>query len=278
MSADPDHMITWASAELRRHYAPEIAALKQRAARNRLRRRVLAGALAAVMLAMGTILSMGWRTVAAPATAPLTLTLADDIRLDLDAGASVKLPLLPWRHRARVVDGEVVFDIRHDDNRPFEVVVGDTRLTDLGTRFLVSRTGDTLSLAVYDGKVMVNTAQGLAAVVTPGHAVNVNRDAITPHPLTDEALAIGWRDGLLIFRDTPLSDVVARLSRYRAQPVQVGDPVLNRLKVNGVFHIADADGALAILQQALPVRVQPESDRTLLLFPATGRTTPPSRR
>lgn len=265
MSVDPDHMTTWTSAELRRHYAPEIAALKRRAARNRLRRRVLAGALAAIMLVTGTTLSMGWRSVTAPATAPLTMTLADDIRLDLDAGASVELPFLPWRHQARVVDGEVVFDIRHDDNRPFEVVVGDTLLTDLGTRFLVSRTGDTLSLAVYDGKVMVNTAQGLAAVVTPGHAVNVNHDAITPRPLTDETLAIGWRDGLLVFRDTPLSDVVARLSRYRTQPIQVGAPVLNRLKVNGVFHIADADSSLAILQQALPVRVQQEAGRILLL-------------
>lgn len=274
MSVDPDQMIAGMGAELRRHYAPEIAALKLRAAQRRRRRRIMAGTLAAAVLAAGATLSFGWRSVAAPATAPLTLILADGIRLDLDAGAAVDIPLLPWRHHARVLRGTVLFDIRHDDARPFHVLSGDARLTDLGTRFLVEH--DPLAVAVYDGKVQVETAQGLAATVSPGHAVTVGRDAITPRPLPDESTT-AWRDGQIMFRDTPLPEVAARLSRYRPLPVRIGDAALNTLRVNGVFRINDLDGALAILEQALPLQARHTPDATILVA-RSGRTAAPALR
>lgn len=234
----------------------------------------MAGTLAAAVLAAGATLSFGWRSVAAPATAPLTLILADGIRMDLDAGAAVDIPLSPWRHQARVQRGTVLFDIRHDDTRPFHVLSGDTRLTDLGTRFLVEQ--EPLAVAVYDGKVQVETTQGLAATVSPGHAVTIGRDAITPRPLPDESTT-AWRDGLLVFRDTPLPEVAARLSRYRALPVRVGDAALNTLRVNGVFRIGDMDGALATLEQALPLQARHGQDATLLLA-RSSRTTAPALR
>lgn len=275
MSVDPDQMMAGVGAELRRHYAPEIAALKLRAARRRRRHRIMAGTLAAAVLAAGATLSLGWRSVAAPATAPLTLMLADDIRVDLDAGAAVELPLVPWRHQARVLRGTVLFDIRHDDARPFHVLSQDARLTDLGTRFLVEH--EPLSVAVYDGKVQVETAQGLAAAISPGHAVAIGHDAITPRPLPDEALTTAWRDGLLRFRDAPLSEVAARLSRYRSLPVRVGDGALNTLRVNGVFRIDDMDGALATLEQALPLQARHTPDATILVARSNRATAPALR-
>lgn len=234
----------------------------------------MAGTLAAAVLAAGVTLSLGWRSVAAPATAPLTLMLADGIRIDLDAGAAVETPLLPWRHQARVLRGTVLFDIRHDDSRPFHVLAGDARLTDLGTRFLVEH--DPLAVAVYDGKVLVETAEGLAATVSPGHAVTIGHDAIVPRPLPDESTT-SWRDGLLKFRDTPLPEVAARLSRYRALPVRIGDASLNTLRVNGVFHIDDLDGALVTLEQALPLRARHDPDATILVA-RSGRATAPTLR
>lgn len=274
MSVDPDQMIAGAGAELRRHYAPEIAALKLRAARRRRRHRIMAGTLAAAVLAAGITLSLGWRSVAAPATAPLTLMLADGIRVDLDAGAAVEIPLLSWRHQARVLRGTVLFDIRHDDTRPFHVLSRDARLTDLGTRFLVKH--DPLSVAVYDGKVLVETAQGLAATVSPGHAVTIGHDAITPRPLPDESTT-AWRDGLLKFRDTPLPEVAAQLSRYRTLPVRVGETTLNTLRVNGVFRIDDMDGALATLEQALPLQARHTPDATILVARSNRATAPALR-
>ena len=274
MSVDPDQMIAGAGAELRRHYAPEITALKRRAAHRRRLYRIMAGMLATVIVAAAGALSFGWRSVTAPPAAPLSLILADGIRVDLDAGAAVDVPLVPWRHQVRVLRGTVAFDIRHDDTRPFQVLVGGCRLSDLGTRFLVEH--DPLSVAVYDGKVLVETAQGLATTVSPGHAVAIGHNAITPRPLPDESTT-AWRDGLLVFRDTPLPEVAARLSRYRPLPVRVGDSSLNTLRVNGVFRIGDMDDALATLEQALPLRVRHDQNATALIAPS-GRTIAPALR
>lgn len=277
MPIDPDQIIADAAPDLRHHYGQEIAALKHRATRRRRRRRASAAAVVLIGAVAATGLATLWRETAAPATAPLSITLADGSRIDLDAGAAVELPLAPWRRQARVLRGEVVFDIRHDDHAPFEVRAAALRLTDLGTRFVVRHVADGTTLAVYDGLVQAETTTGLAAVVKAGHAVAIRADAIVPQPLPDETLATSWRDRRLVFRDTRLGDVAARLSRYGQRPVVLGTPAIASLAVNGTFRLDDIDAALATLEQALPIRVLREADRVVLL-PRAGDNRPATPR
>ena len=71
--------------------------------------------------------------------------------------------------------------------------------------------------------------------------------------------------------------MAARLSRYRSLPVRVGDGALNTLRVNGVFRIDDMDGALATLEQALPLQARHTPDATIRVARSNRATAPALR-
>lgn len=248
---------------LRSHYAAQIDAIKRQARRRRNRRRLWSGTLAVAGCALATIAALGRYDVAAPPDRPLTVALPDGSSLALNAGAAASLPFLPWRRSVRLDRGEALFDIHHDESRPFVVDVGPVTLIDRGTRFLVN--AQSPSVAVFDGEVEAGLAGSPPIRLTAGQAVALRSGTLAPASLPDEAVTTAWRQGRIVLRDAPLSEVVTRLSRYRVVPVELGSPLMSGWKVSGSFRIDDADGALATLEQALPIEVRHETRRIVLV-------------
>jgi transmembrane sensor len=261
-----EQAIAHAARQLRPVYADEIEGLKRRGQRRRVLRRWGTIAVAGLLcLGLGGV-SFGWREVEAGRFTPRTVSLADGSRIDLDANALIRLPLAPWRHEARLIRGEAVFDIVHDDSRPFVVQVGKATLTDLGTRFLVQPlSSDQALVAVFDGRVQVLASGGQDAVLDAGQAAIAADGAVTRTMMPSEGEATAWRQGRLVFRDRPLAQVAAILSRYRPEPVEVLSPAIAELKINGVFHLDDLDGGLRLLEQALPIDVRRRGERVVLV-------------
>lgn len=113
-------------------------------------------------------------------------------------------------------------------------------------------------MAVFEGKVEIGSRTGHHMVLVPGQAARASAQGIANLAMPDEGEATAWRQGRLVFRDTPLDQVALRLSRYRQQPVILGAANLSGLKVSGSFRLDDTEGALKALEVALPVRI---SDR-----------------
>jgi transmembrane sensor len=248
---------------LRSAYAGEIEALKRRGRQRRAVRLASAGLLAAALAVAAGAAQFGWRDISA-GTAPMVVAAAGS-RIHLDAGAAVRLPLAPWRREARLLEGDAVFDVVHDESAPFVVVVGRTRLTDLGTRFMVRTSDSVTRVAVFEGLVEVEPPSGPAGRLAAGEAAAVTAGGVASVPAPDEAEATAWRQGRLVFRDAPLSEVAERISRYRQRPVRVGHPAAAGLKVSGSFRLDDLDGALRTLEHALPVALRDEGEATLLM-------------
>jgi transmembrane sensor len=106
---------------------------------------------------------------------------------------------------------------------------------------------------------------GQDAVLDAGQAAIAAEGAITPTTMLSEGEATAWRQGRLVFRDRPLAQVAAILSRYRPEPVEVLSPAIAELKINGVFHLDDLDGGLRLLEQALPIDVRRRGERVVLV-------------
>ena len=190
-------------------------------------------------------------TVQADGHRPLVVKLGDGSAVTLDAGASAEISRLPWPRRVRLTEGRALFDVAHDDFIPFLVDAGPLHLRDLGTRFLVELRADGTHVAVFDGTVEIDGRLNL----TPGQAVVASTAGITPVAAADEDRAAGWSRGRLVFKDTPLSEVAALLSRYRPTPVRV-EPSVAGLRVSGAFDLTEQNAMLRGLEQVLPVRVR----------------------
>ena len=57
--------------------------------------------------------------------------------------------------------------------------------------------------------------------------------AVTAPARADMEQAMGWREGVLVFRDMPLSEAVAEINRYRPGRIMVLDDALAARRVSG---------------------------------------------
>ncbi|MNN45931.1 fec operon regulator FecR [compost metagenome] len=156
--------------------------------------------------------------------------------------------------RLLLLQGEVLIETARD-GRPFIVESTQGRMRALGTRFSVTQQDGATRLAVFEGAVEIRTADGTSRqVIEAGNQVRFD-SAVIGAPQPADPARQSWRKGILAANDMPLSAFVEELSRYRHGHLGV-DPAVADLRVMGSFPLHDSDRALAMLQSALPVRIQ----------------------
>ena len=85
------------------------------------------------------------------------ITLTDGSTIHLNTRSRVSIRFSATRRAAQLLQGEALFTIQHDPNRPFEVVTGLTVIRDVGTQFDVHRkTSDAAVVTVIQGQVDVS--------------------------------------------------------------------------------------------------------------------------
>lgn len=174
----------------------------------------------------------------------------------------------------RLVDlqqGEAFFDVARDARRPFVVQVGDRRVRAVGTRFSVRRDGPDLQVVVTEGLVQLEAAgpgRALrpAALLPAGSVALAGAGGVLVRAVPQDVAErmVGWQDGMLAFRDTPLADAVAEFNRYNARPILVGDEAVGALRIDGSFRWSNAEGFVRLLEQGFPVRAEYAGDRIVL--------------
>ena len=150
-----------------------------------------------------------------------TLTLADGSKIEVNGGSVVELDDDRPRF-ARLESGEAMFHVVHRDNDPFVIETGSHRIVDLGTAFNVVRRDRQTSVAVSEGIVVYNPDRDNVRMVA-GEGIDASDgDAAPPQVRSVDAATVGgWRNGLLVYADTPLAQVAEDLQRTAGMRVTV---------------------------------------------------------
>ena len=181
------------------------------------------------------------------------------------------------RRRDVRLTGEALFDVRHDDARPFVVHTSEALIHDLGTTFTVrtmNGTNGTTTVAVTQGAVRVARVTeridsgvvlqaGDRGSITPGVAFAIERGTTL-----DDDLA--FTRGQLVFRDTPLPAVASALRRWYGVQVQVADSSINTRTLTASFNKEPLPDVLRVIALALDTPVS-QQDSTVTI----GRRDPP---
>jgi transmembrane sensor len=105
-----------------------------------------------------------------------------------------------------------------------------------------------ICVTCFEGEVRVE--QGArAATVGPSLQIRYNTNGLGEAVTINPAEVAAWRDGVLVFRDTPLSDVVTELNRYRPGRIVLVNAALAQKSVNGRFKIERIDDILHWIAQ-----------------------------
>jgi len=195
-----------------------------------------------------------------------TVRLEDGSRVTLDTGSRIRVSLHENRRSVTLLAGQAFFNVAGNPARPFVVAAGDARITAIGTRFDVRRTGDGARVTLVEGRVSVReTAEaGAAWSLDPGQQVvtDAPRPAVTTVDIAQET---SWTTGRLIFRETPIRVAVAEINRYSETKIDLQASHIADIPVSGVFDTGDTDGFVAALQDLYSVTAQRRGDGTVIL-------------
>ncbi len=184
--------------------------------------------------------------------------LADGTHVRLNTDTRITVRIGPGGRRVTLERGEAMFDVTHDPARPFEVLAGDQRVADVGTRFDVSLYARMLTVTVASGVVEVGDLPGVGGAPTYRLTAGdqLRRDigaAVSVTGRASVADALAWTNGYLIFRDATLAQVARALNRYFATPLRPAASVAS-LRFSGVLMLDGEDTVVGRLEGFMPVR------------------------
>jgi transmembrane sensor len=190
-----------------------------------------------------------------------TISFADGSRIELNTNTVLRARMTTQERVVWLDKGEAFFQIKHDAAHPFVVMVGDRRITDLGTQFVVRREPTRLKVAVMQGRVWFDPADHQSplqsAMLTPGDVATVAADKMSVTHASPRALAKGlsWRRGVLVFDNTTLADAAAELNRYNREQLVIADPAIASETIGGTFGTNDIEAFARVARTALGLHI-----------------------
>lgn len=183
--------------------------------------------------------------------------LPDGTHVWLNGGSSLRYPLVFRKGEREVfLKGEGYFEVEADKENPFVVETGRITLRATGTAFNIEAYNNDSITAVtmVKGKVDVAFGNSSPVAMIPGERASFNN--LTKQCLiakTDPYKWYAWKDGLMIFRDDPLSYVFKRLGQTFNVNIDLRDTTLANAPYRATFEYESLDEILRLLKMSAPL-------------------------
>jgi len=198
------------------------------------------------------------------------LKLADGSSIELNTATSLRVSHDKAHRTVWLEKGEAYFDIKHDAARPFTVLVGSRRVTDLGTKFSIRKSNSEIKVALVEGLARVDPAEPSAhpssAVLSPGDVAIATAGSLKVIRKPEQELRdeLGWRRGMLVFVHATLADVAAEFNRYNDTKLVITDPDAATRRIGATFPAQDVDDFAALAKTVLRLHVEKKGNRIFI--------------
>jgi transmembrane sensor len=286
LAASPDHARAYdqalafdqrlgLDARLAERAPPAVAASSTNVVPLRPTRRVwlwsAGGAIAAALVAGAVLLPgsglMGGQTTtyATGVGERRTIALEDGSRSEMNAASRLTVRFERNARHVELDGAQAFFDVAKDARRPFLIQAGDTQVRVVGTQFDVRHRDGRVDVAVQRGLVEVRPGGGAASRLRPGQGLSHVEGQSDARVVTIAVSEIsGWRQGRLIYRDQPLSEIVGDLNRLFPRPVKLADARAADMRLSGVLIVDEQDAMVRGLSHLLPVRTTTTKDAIVI--------------
>ncbi len=163
--------------------------------------------------------------------------------------------------------GEGYFNITHDSIKPFVVSTQDFDIKVLGTTFNVkSYLNDTQTeTTLISGKVEVLREAEEPLLLAPSQKAifsKENKKMDVEKVVLEDAVA--WQKGSLIFKSTPMEQVVLDLERKYDVKIKINSPKLLKYEYTGTFDNLTMKEALQLLVMSSPIQYKEVNQKIIL--------------
>jgi putative anti-sigma factor len=189
------------------------------------------------------------------------LVLEDGTKVWLNSETELSYPSrFAGTKREVMLLGEAFFEVTPDKERPFYVKANGMDIRVLGTSFNVSayQDSESTSTTLVEGSVAVSTANGAERTITPSERLAYNKKS---HQLSvekvDTELYTSWINGVYIFKNMPLEEILEKLSRWYDFSVTYQDETLKHTRFSlTADRKTDIDKLLEVINYTSDVKLE----------------------
>jgi len=201
-----------------------------------------------------------------------TITLSDGTKVTLNANTTFSYPeKFSEESRDVSLQGEAFFDVAHNPEKPFKVATGNgMNIQVLGTVFNVKSYPEdqNVETTLVSGKVKVVEEQNQKTVVlAPSQRATYVKDAdklIVDNVQTTKFTA--WREGKLIYDETPIRQVISDLKRKYKVDISVESPGIMDYKYTGEFDNLGIEQILDLFEVSSPILYKMHNNQITLFM------------
>lgn len=158
-------------------------------------------------------------TIIVPRGGQYQVVLPDGSKVWLNASSSLKFPTnFSGNERLVELKGEGYFEVARNESKPFKVKTSTMEVEVLGTHFNVNAYADepVIETTLVEGKVKVSHG-AVSKILHPGQQAKVKNNEADGQVLVQQAdmqRALAWKNGIFVFHDSNLQDIMRQLERW----------------------------------------------------------------
>ncbi|WFE82695.1 FecR family protein [Parabacteroides chongii] len=206
-----------------------------------------------------------------PAGQRAKVLLADGTEVWLNANSRLRYPEhFDLKQREVELNGEAFFEVEKDTGSPFIVKTNKMDIKVTGTKFNVSAYDSEMYFvtSLLEGSVSVSCVNDRSRnyALRPQQQIVVS-DHSSEISLFTNTDFMSWRDGVFIFDDMLLTDIIKKLELYYDVSIIVKDTKLGNFRYTGKFRQRDGvESVLKKLQIVYPFTYTKDDDRNQILL------------
>jgi len=192
-----------------------------------------------------------------------TIALSDGSTMTLNTNSRVEVRFTEDQRKVSLVQGQAMFEVAKNKDRPFVVYADDQRVTALGTAFDVrlDEELDTVSIILVEGRIAVDELNAPIGANAPEPIPSKRVELVAGERLVASDImprvvelvqlkdVTSWQNGKVIFRDEPLGNAVREINRYSTTKLRLADdPRLQDIRVSGVFNAGQIKSFVYVLE------------------------------
>ncbi|MDD4190083.1 MAG: FecR domain-containing protein [Mangrovibacterium sp.] len=187
-------------------------------------------------------LPVAYHTIVVPKGNRSQVILPDSTKVWLNNDTKIVFPER-FRSATREVEltGEAFFEVKHDQNRPFLVKAGESRIRVLGTTFAVTAYADDpfIETSLIEGKVIFEAGRS-SYELTPGSRIRYdrNRNALSTQQI-GSAFYDYWKNGVYSFKNESLESLAKKVYRIYNIRIVFKSDFLKSKTYTGTLSISD---------------------------------------
>lgn len=196
----------------------------------------------------------------------LSIELPDHSEIELNSNSSLTWSRNWKKDGKRIVHlkGEAFFDVKNIGDMPFYVKTEDVSIHVIGTQFNINNRRETTRVYLESGKVNVEIDRQPDAWIEmlPGEELVYqaleNKVEKTQVDVAEEIS--GWKEGLLIFRDVPLREVLKSISDIYGKEFVMQDSTLLSRNITTTIPLTDWEVSLTAVKLAMRLEAEEAGD------------------